>query len=301
MGRSAPSKGKSTTVKLGRARTGIEGGGLMAGLSVIYHQRAHARQTQARTEFLESMRQAVKRIAASLGDLRGQRLWRLGRARSDYRGAGCAGSACCGCGTGPRAGGASARAVPSRASDGGGSRMCCSFDFAAARRRRASGWLVVGNLPYCITSQILLKLAASHAALDRAVLMVQREVADRITAEPGLARLRAALSDGADVWAGREAFHAAAGVRSRRRRTCIPRSFAGGLRRALRNWAWKKSAFLPSSGKCLRKNARRWPIIFEQREFHLQRFQPRWPMLQSIPRRALKLCPSKHSRHSGTA
>jgi 16S rRNA (adenine1518-N6/adenine1519-N6)-dimethyltransferase len=45
--------------------------------------------------------------------------------------------------------------------------------------------LVVGNLPYGITSQILLKLAASHGALERAVLMVQREVADRITAQPG--------------------------------------------------------------------------------------------------------------------
>jgi 16S rRNA (adenine1518-N6/adenine1519-N6)-dimethyltransferase len=45
--------------------------------------------------------------------------------------------------------------------------------------------LVVGNLPYNITSQILLKLAANHAVLDRAVLMVQREVADRITAAPG--------------------------------------------------------------------------------------------------------------------
>jgi 16S rRNA (adenine1518-N6/adenine1519-N6)-dimethyltransferase len=43
----------------------------------------------------------------------------------------------------------------------------------------------VGNLPYGITSQILLKLAASHAALDRAVLMVQREVADRIVSGPG--------------------------------------------------------------------------------------------------------------------
>jgi 16S rRNA (adenine1518-N6/adenine1519-N6)-dimethyltransferase len=45
--------------------------------------------------------------------------------------------------------------------------------------------LVFGNLPYGITSQILLKLATSHASLDRAALMVQREVADRITAQPG--------------------------------------------------------------------------------------------------------------------
>ena len=44
---------------------------------------------------------------------------------------------------------------------------------------------VVGNLPYYITSQILLHLFEHHAAVDRAVLMVQREVAERIAAEPG--------------------------------------------------------------------------------------------------------------------
>ena len=44
---------------------------------------------------------------------------------------------------------------------------------------------VVGNLPYYITSQILLHLFEHHAAIDRAVLMVQREVAERIAAEPG--------------------------------------------------------------------------------------------------------------------
>jgi 16S rRNA (adenine1518-N6/adenine1519-N6)-dimethyltransferase len=59
------------------------------------------------------------------------------------------------------------------------------FDFAAASEAAGERLLVVGNLPYGITSPILLKLAASHAALDRAVLMVQREVADRIVAQPG--------------------------------------------------------------------------------------------------------------------
>jgi 16S rRNA (adenine1518-N6/adenine1519-N6)-dimethyltransferase len=44
---------------------------------------------------------------------------------------------------------------------------------------------VVGNLPYYITSQILLHLFAHHQAIDRAVIMVQREVADRIAAQPG--------------------------------------------------------------------------------------------------------------------
>jgi 16S rRNA (adenine1518-N6/adenine1519-N6)-dimethyltransferase len=60
-----------------------------------------------------------------------------------------------------------------------------SFDFAGAAAQAGQRLLVFGNLPYYITSQILLKLAASHQALDRAILMVQREVADRITASPG--------------------------------------------------------------------------------------------------------------------
>ena len=64
------------------------------------------------------------------------------------------------------------------------------FDFAAASAAAGHALCVVGNLPYYITSQILLKLAASHAVpcraiLDRAILMVQREVADRVTAKPG--------------------------------------------------------------------------------------------------------------------
>jgi 16S rRNA (adenine1518-N6/adenine1519-N6)-dimethyltransferase len=59
------------------------------------------------------------------------------------------------------------------------------FDFAAASAFAGERLRVFGNLPYYITSQILLKLADSHASLDRAVLMVQREVADRVTADPG--------------------------------------------------------------------------------------------------------------------
>jgi 16S rRNA (adenine1518-N6/adenine1519-N6)-dimethyltransferase len=60
-----------------------------------------------------------------------------------------------------------------------------AFDFAEAAAKAAQPLLVFGNLPYYITSQILLKLAACHTVLDRAVLMVQREVAARITATPG--------------------------------------------------------------------------------------------------------------------
>ena len=60
-----------------------------------------------------------------------------------------------------------------------------AFDFAAAARDAGQPLLVVGTLPYYITSPILLRLAAQSAHLDRAVLMVQREVADRVTAQPG--------------------------------------------------------------------------------------------------------------------
>jgi 16S rRNA (adenine1518-N6/adenine1519-N6)-dimethyltransferase len=47
---------------------------------------------------------------------------------------------------------------------------------------------VIGNLPYYITSDILLKLFAAGSAglLSRAVVMMQREVADRVSASPGV-------------------------------------------------------------------------------------------------------------------
>ena len=44
---------------------------------------------------------------------------------------------------------------------------------------------VIGNIPYYITSDILLKLFDCHQHFDRFVLMMQKEVADRILATPG--------------------------------------------------------------------------------------------------------------------
>jgi 16S rRNA (adenine1518-N6/adenine1519-N6)-dimethyltransferase len=44
---------------------------------------------------------------------------------------------------------------------------------------------LVGNLPYYITSDIVLRILELHQNIERAVIMVQREVADRIAAEPG--------------------------------------------------------------------------------------------------------------------
>ncbi|MFO8088873.1 MAG: 16S rRNA (adenine(1518)-N(6)/adenine(1519)-N(6))-dimethyltransferase RsmA [Desulfatiglandaceae bacterium] len=44
---------------------------------------------------------------------------------------------------------------------------------------------VVGNLPYNISKPVLEKLLRSHAVVERAVLMFQAEVADRLLASPG--------------------------------------------------------------------------------------------------------------------
>jgi len=60
-----------------------------------------------------------------------------------------------------------------------------AFDFATAAANAGHRLAVIGNLPYYITSPILMKLAATPAAIDRAVLMMQREVADRVVAQPG--------------------------------------------------------------------------------------------------------------------
>jgi 16S rRNA (adenine1518-N6/adenine1519-N6)-dimethyltransferase len=45
--------------------------------------------------------------------------------------------------------------------------------------------VIAGNLPYYITSPILERLASARAAVRRAVFLVQKEVAARITAAPG--------------------------------------------------------------------------------------------------------------------
>ena len=59
---------------------------------------------------------------------------------------------------------------------------------------------VVGNLPYYITSDILLRLFEFHDQFDCIVIMVQREVAERIAAKPG-SRDYGLLSATAQVYA----------------------------------------------------------------------------------------------------
>ena len=45
--------------------------------------------------------------------------------------------------------------------------------------------LIIGNLPYNISSQIIVKLIKSRSAVTRAVFMFQKELSQRITAQPG--------------------------------------------------------------------------------------------------------------------
>ena len=60
-----------------------------------------------------------------------------------------------------------------------------AIDFAALRGADEEKLLIVGNLPYYITSDILLRLFRFHASIERAVVMIQREVAARLAAHPG--------------------------------------------------------------------------------------------------------------------
>jgi 16S rRNA (adenine1518-N6/adenine1519-N6)-dimethyltransferase len=59
-------------------------------------------------------------------------------------------------------------------------------EFLTPGRSKSSQRLkVVGNIPYYITSDILLRLFEQNEWVDTIVVMVQREVADRLVAEPG--------------------------------------------------------------------------------------------------------------------
>jgi len=80
---------------------------------------------------------------------------------------------------------------------------------------------IIGNIPYYLTSDIIFKLLGASACIDRAVLMVQKEVAGRLSAAPGskaysqltvLVQTRAACQVLFEV--GRENFYPVPGVDS---------------------------------------------------------------------------------------
>ena len=79
-----------------------------------------------------------------------------------------------------------------------------TFDYAAAAQAAGRPLIVVGNLPYQISSALVIALveAGARGAVARAVVMVQREMAQRIVAPPGsrtYGRLTVAVAQHADA------------------------------------------------------------------------------------------------------
>jgi 16S rRNA (adenine1518-N6/adenine1519-N6)-dimethyltransferase len=60
------------------------------------------------------------------------------------------------------------------------------FDIKELSRRLNHKIVVMGNLPYNISSQILVRLINSRTAINRAVIMLQKELSQRISAQPGV-------------------------------------------------------------------------------------------------------------------
>lgn len=60
-----------------------------------------------------------------------------------------------------------------------------SYDLSMAARWAGGALAVCGNLPYNIASQILFRIIEARAHITHAVVMLQREVADRLLARPG--------------------------------------------------------------------------------------------------------------------
>ena len=59
------------------------------------------------------------------------------------------------------------------------------LDIAHLASETGQRLVVIGNLPYQISSQVLVRLITSRHWIDRAVLMFQKELAERLMASPG--------------------------------------------------------------------------------------------------------------------
>lgn len=59
------------------------------------------------------------------------------------------------------------------------------FDIPSLAKKEQSDLLVVGNVPYNISSQILVQILKARACIKKSILMFQKELAQRITASPG--------------------------------------------------------------------------------------------------------------------
>lgn len=59
------------------------------------------------------------------------------------------------------------------------------FDFKALSREEGQKLVLLGNLPYNITSPLIFHMLESFSSIERAVFMVQKEVGERLAASPG--------------------------------------------------------------------------------------------------------------------
>jgi len=60
-----------------------------------------------------------------------------------------------------------------------------TLDLSRLAEQEGRSFVVIGNLPYNISSQVLVKLIEERCVVRRAVLMFQKELADRLCAGPG--------------------------------------------------------------------------------------------------------------------
>ena len=60
-----------------------------------------------------------------------------------------------------------------------------NFDIQELAQKSQHKIIVMGNLPYNISSQVLVQLVKFRKTVSRAILMFQKEVAQRLTAQPG--------------------------------------------------------------------------------------------------------------------
>jgi len=148
--------------------------------------RRQSRTKQMGQNFLTN-RNVAERIVGSLGDISGCHVLEIGPGRGALTGL-----------LAERAGRLTALELDARLAAG------LAETYAASDKARIvhqdalkydiAGWssscapltpVVAGNIPYSITNDILHKLLGCHESLGRVVLMVQQEVARKITASPG--------------------------------------------------------------------------------------------------------------------
>ena len=60
-----------------------------------------------------------------------------------------------------------------------------NFDYGEVFTKYKTKLKIIGNLPYYMTSPLIFKLLKLKSIIDVIILMIQKEVADRITAHPG--------------------------------------------------------------------------------------------------------------------